>query len=185
PNTPGLRNLQAGEALQVLIDRVFEQVAIAEEKHGRQVPVFLKIAPDLETGEMDEIAGIVSASKLSALIVSNTTLARDGLKNRIYANEAGGLSGQPLFESSTRVVAQMRKRLDPKIPIIGVGGIGNAQQAITKICAGASLVQLYTGMVYEGPCLPSQIVMGMSKYLDETGVASVSELVGTKTEEWL
>ena len=185
PNTPGLRNLQAGEALQVLIDRIFEQVAIAEEKHGRKVPVFLKIAPDLETGEMDEIAGIVSASKLSALIVSNTTLARDGLKNRIYANEAGGLSGQPLFESSTRVVAQMRKRLDQKIPIIGVGGIGNAQQAITKICAGASLVQLYTGMVYEGPCLPSQIVKGMSKYLDETGVASVSELVGTKTEEWL
>lgn len=185
PNTPGLRNLQAGDALQVLLDRIFETHEKCEAAHKKTVPVFLKIAPDLEAGEMDEIAEIVAKSKLSALIVSNTTLDRGGLRDTRTAKEAGGLSGKPLFEKSTRVLAEIHKRLKGKTPLIGVGGVASAQDAITKIEAGASLVQLYTGMVYEGPCLPAKIIKGMSAHLNREKAASVSELVGTKTGEWL
>jgi len=185
PNTPGLRNLQAGDALQVLLDRIFETHAKCEAKYKKQVPVFLKIAPDLEKGEMDEIAGIVEKSKLSALIVSNTTLDRDGLKDQRTAKEAGGLSGKPLFEKSTRVLAEMYSRIRGKIPLIGVGGVSSTKDAITKIEAGATLVQLYTGMIYEGPCLPSKIIKGMSQHLDETKTYNIDVLVGRGFSEWI
>jgi len=184
PNTPGLRNLQAGEALEVLLKRVFDKVNANTERTGKRVPVFLKIAPDLESAEMDEIAGVVKASSLSALIVSNTTLDRDTLTEKRHAQEAGGLSGKPLFEKSTRVLAEMYSRLGNSLPLIGVGGIGSAQDAITKIEAGAHLVQLYTCMVYAGPCLPSNIVRGMSKYMDEQNITNISELVGRKNGDW-
>ena len=185
PNTPGLRNLQAGEALQVLLNRIFEKVAANAERTGKTVPVFLKIAPDLETEEIDEISSVVRASELSALIVSNTTLDRGMLKYKTHAEEAGGLSGQPLFEKSTRVLAQMYRHLGDKIPLIGVGGVSSAENAIAKIEAGASLVQLYTGMVYAGPSLPAKIVRGLSRHLDQTGHANIGELVGTGNEKWL
>jgi len=185
PNTPGLRNLQSGDALQVLLDRIFEAHEKCEAAHKRSVPVFLKIAPDLEVGEMDEIAEIVRKSKLSALIVSNTTLDRNGLRDSRTAKEAGGLSGKPLFHKSTHVLAEMHKRLKGKVPLIGVGGIASAEDAIAKIEAGASLVQLYTGMVFEGPCLPAKIVKAMSAHLDRHKISSVSELIGTKTDNWL
>ncbi len=185
PNTPGLRNLQAGEALEVLLKRVFDRVDANSEKSGKRLPIFLKIAPDLEPSEMDEIADVVKASQLSALIVSNTTLDRDTLTERKHAQEAGGLSGKPLFEKSTRILAEMYARLGDKLPLVGVGGIGSAKDAIQKMEAGASLVQLYTCMVYAGPCLPSDIVRGLSTHLTKHNIPNISELVGSKNGDWI
>jgi len=185
PNTPGLRNLQAGDALEVLLEQIFETHAQCEAAHKKSVPVFLKIAPDLETGEMDEIAEIVAKSKLSALIVSNTTLDRGGLRDARTAKEAGGLSGKPLFEKSTRVLAEMYKRLNGKIPLIGVGGISSAADVVKKMEAGASLVQVYTGLIYGGPCLPAKLVNGIAEHLDKNKIAIVSDMVGSKVDDWL
>lgn len=185
PNTPGLRNLQAGDALQVLLDRIFAKVEALEAKHKKSVPVFLKVAPDLEPHEIDEIAEIVARSKLAALIVSNTTLDRDMLRDKTQAQEAGGLSGKPLFEKSTRALAEFYARLKGKTPLIGVGGIGSAEDALRKIKAGASLIQLYTGMVYAGPCLPADIATGLSRHLDQSGTKAVTNLVGTEHQKWV
>lgn len=185
PNTPGLRNLQAAQALQTLLDRIFTQLDKCEEKSKKSVPVFLKIAPDLSEYEMDDIAEVVKKSHLDGLIVSNTTLDRNGLKDQKQAHEAGGLSGKPLFEKSTKVLANMRMRLGPDMPLIGVGGISSAKDVIAKIEAGASLVQIYTGLIYEGPCLPTKIMEGLSAHLDQNKISNISELIGTKTDDWL
>lgn len=185
PNTPGLRNLQAAEALEKLLERIFESVGNCETKKRKSVPVFLKIAPDLTEYEMDDIAEVIKSSHLDALIVSNTTLDRSGLKNKKQAGEAGGLSGKPLFQKSTRVLANMRQRLGPDMPLIGVGGISSAADVISKLEAGASLVQIYTGLIYGGPCLPTKIMQELSAYLDQNEIGHISELVGTKTDDWL
>lgn len=185
PNTPGLRNLQAAEALETLLNRIFHRVQTCETRTGKTVPVFLKIAPDLTEYEMDDIAKVVKTSHLDALIVSNTTLDRDGLKDQKQATEAGGLSGKPLFAKSTRVLANMRQRLGPDMPLIGVGGISSAQDVIAKLEAGASLVQIYTGLIYEGSCLPTKIMEGLSKHLDNNKIDHISELTGSKTDDWL
>ncbi|MEO0329417.1 MAG: quinone-dependent dihydroorotate dehydrogenase [Pseudomonadota bacterium] len=184
PNTPGLRNLQGKEALEKLLSRIFAQVERCEEQHGRKVPVFLKVAPDIDEAEIDDIAEVVLASSLSALIVSNTTLDRDNLKNRLHASETGGLSGKPLFEKSTRVLAQFYKRIGKTVPLIGVGGIGSISDAITKLEAGATLLQLYTGMIYEGPNLAHKITKGLSRHLDATGGESITALTGSKSSDW-
>lgn len=185
PNTPGLRNLQAAAALETLLNRIFEKVRTCKTKHKRNVPVFLKIAPDLTEYEMDDIAEIVKNSHLDALIISNTTLGRDGLKDQKQASEAGGLSGKPLFAKSTKILANMRQRLGPDMPLIGVGGVSSASDVIAKLEAGASLVQIYTGLIYEGPCLPTKIMEGLSAYLDQNRIGHISELVGTKTDDWI
>ncbi len=185
PNTPGLRNLQAAKALETLLNRIFETVGDCEAKSKKTVPVFLKIAPDLTEKEMDDIAEVVKKSHLGALIVSNTTLDRAGLKDQKQASEAGGLSGKPLFSKSTKVLANMRKRLGPDMPLIGVGGISNAQDVISKFEAGASLVQIYTGLIYGGPCLPTKIMEGLSAHLDQNKIVNISDIVGTKTDDWL
>ncbi len=185
PNTPGLRNLQASEALETLLNRIFDKVGACENKTQKTVPVFLKIAPDLTEIEMDDIAEVVKKSHLDALIVSNTTLDRAGLKDQKQAGEAGGLSGKPLFAKSTKVLANMRQRLGPDMPLIGVGGISSASDVIAKLEAGASLVQIYTGLIYEGPCLPTKIMEGLSAHLDQNKIAHISDIVGTKTDDWL
>lgn len=185
PNTPGLRNLQAADALQTLLDRIFAKVNKCEQKSKRAVPVFLKIAPDLTEYEMDDIAEVVKNSHLDALIVSNTTLDRSGLKDKKQANEVGGLSGKPLFVKSTKVLANMRMRLGPDMPLIGVGGISCAGDVVAKMEAGASLVQIYTGLIYGGPCLPTKIMQDLSAHLDKNKINHISELVGTKTDDWL
>ena len=185
PNTPGLRDLQAGDALKVLLDRIFAKVSENTARHGRRVPVFLKIAPDVDQGSMEEIADVVKSSSLSGLIVSNTTLDRDSLSYKRFANETGGLSGAPLFQKSTRVLAQMYSLVGNHIPLIGVGGIGSAQDAIDKLEAGAALVQLYTCMVYAGPGLPSEILKGLSRYLDQQKVDTIADLVGRRNDIWL
>ncbi len=185
PNTPGLRDLQAKESLDALLSAVLAARAEETIRAGKRLPVFLKIAPDLTEEGLDDIAEVTLAHDLDGLIVSNTTLARDGLTDRSYAGEAGGLSGAPLFDKSTAVLARMRKRVGPALPIIGVGGVSSAETALEKIRAGADLVQLYSCMVYEGPALPGLIVKGLSALLDREGVSNIRELRDTRLDHWL
>ena len=180
PNTPGLRALQGADPLYDLLQRVDEGV----EKTGRKTPVFLKIAPDLNESEIDDIAKAVLNSNIDALIVSNTTLARVGLKSGAVTEESGGLSGAPLFERSTIVLAKAYTRLEGKVPLVGVGGVHDAETAWQKIEAGASLVQLYTGLIYEGPTLPKTILMGMRKMLDREKVSSIKQVCGRRVDDW-
>lgn len=184
PNTPGLRDLQARESLAALLSAVLAARNEEPEKSGGRVPVFLKIAPDLTDDGMDDIAAEVLAHDLDGLIVSNTTLSREGLKDRRQASEAGGLSGKPLFEKSTAVLARMRKRVGPDLPIIGVGGVSSAETAAEKIRAGADLVQLYSCMVYEGPSLPGRIVRGLSALCDREKLASIRDIRDSRLDYW-
>lgn len=184
PNTPGLRDLQARESLRALLEAVLAARAEEAVRHGRSIPVFLKIAPDLTEEGLDDIAAEALAHPLDGLIVSNTTLSRDGLRDAAAAKQAGGLSGAPLFALSTKVLAGMRKRVGPALAIIGVGGVGSAEQAAEKIRAGADLVQLYSCMVYEGPSLASTIVKGLSGLLDREGVPSIRALRDTRVDHW-
>ncbi|MCM2472714.1 quinone-dependent dihydroorotate dehydrogenase [Rhizobium sp. CG5] len=185
PNTPGLRDLQARDSLSALLSAVLAARDAEVAKLGRPLPVFLKIAPDLTEEGMDDIAAEALAHKLDGLIVSNTTLSREGLTDQHQAGEAGGLSGRPLFEKSTAVLARMRRRVGPDMPIIGVGGVSSAETALEKIRAGADLVQLYSCMVYEGPGLPARIVRDLSKRLDREGVASIRDLRDSRLDHWL
>jgi dihydroorotate dehydrogenase len=133
---------------------------------------------------MDDIAAEALAHDLDGLIVSNTTLSRDGLKDQRQAKETGGLSGKPVFAKSTTVLAKMRRRVGPAMPIIGVGGVSSAETALEKIRAGADLVQLYSCMVYEGPGLPGKVVSGLSTLLDRERVNSIRDLRDTKLDYW-
>ena len=184
PNTPGLRDLQGRESLRILLDAVLTARDEQAGKTGRMVPVFLKIAPDLTDEGLDDIAAEVLASKLDGIIVSNTTLSRDGLVDQATARQTGGLSGKPLFERSTVVLSKMRKRLGPAFPIIGVGGIHSAETAIEKIRAGADLIQLYSAMVYEGPGLPTRIVKGLSALCAREGLKSIRDIRDTRLDYW-
>jgi dihydroorotate dehydrogenase len=184
PNTPGLRDLQARESLAALLSAVLSARNEEALKTNRKIPVFLKIAPDLTEEGMDDIAAEALAHDLDGLIVSNTTLGREGLKDHRQAKEAGGLSGKPVFEKSTAVLARMRKRVGAAMPIIGVGGVSSAETALEKIRAGADLVQLYSSMVYEGPGLPAAILRGLLALLDRQGVTSIRELRDTRLDHW-
>lgn len=184
PNTPGLRDLQARESLRALLDAVLAARAEETVRHGRSVPVFLKIAPDLTEEGLDDVAAEALDHDLDGLIVSNTTLSRDGLSDRTLAGEAGGLSGAPLFKRSTTVLAKVRRRVGPALPVIGVGGVASAADALEKIRAGADLVQLYSCMVYEGPGLPGKILRGLSGLLDRERVGSIRELRDTRLDQW-
>jgi len=184
PNTPGLRDLQARESLSALLSAVLATRDEEAARTGKTVPVFLKIAPDLTEEGMDDIAAEALAHPLDGLIVSNTTLSRDGLRDEAQSRETGGLSGKPLFSRSTTVLAKMRKRVGPNLPIIGVGGVSSAKTALEKIRAGADLVQLYSCMVYRGPGLAADIVRGLGAELDRLDVRSVTELRDTSLDAW-
>ncbi|MEZ5810189.1 MAG: quinone-dependent dihydroorotate dehydrogenase [Rhizobiaceae bacterium] len=184
PNTPGLRDLQAREHLAELLVRARASRDKAVKRTGRHVPLFLKIAPDLGEKDMDDIAEEVAAQSIEGLIVSNTTLSRNGLSDVKAAGEAGGLSGRPLFERSTAVLARMRRRCGPATAIIGVGGVDSVETALAKIRAGADLVQLYTGLVYAGPSLPARIVDGMEAFARAEGLASIAELRDSALDDW-
>ncbi|MFB2566403.1 quinone-dependent dihydroorotate dehydrogenase [Rhizobium sp. IMFF44] len=184
PNTPGLRDLQARESLSALLSAVLAARDEEAAKAGKRIPVFLKIAPDLTEEGMDDIAAEALSHTLDGLIVSNTTLSRDGLKDQRQAKEAGGLSGKPVFEKSTVVLAKMRRRVGAALPIIGVGGASSAETALEKIKAGADLVQLYSCMVYEGPGLPGRIVANLSKLLDRERAGSIRDLRDARLDYW-
>jgi dihydroorotate dehydrogenase len=180
PNTPGLRSMQAREQLAELLSRVMAARAEAAAKP----PIFLKIAPDLTEAELEDIAAEVTEKRIDGVIVSNTTLTRQGLRGTSFSSEAGGLSGGPLFERSTIVLAKMRKLLGPDLVIIGVGGVNSTETALEKIRAGADLVQLYTGMIYAGPALPARIVSGMIAFVDKEGLPSIRDLRDSDLYSW-
>ncbi|EJN05386.1 quinone-dependent dihydroorotate dehydrogenase [Phyllobacterium sp. YR531] len=184
PNTPGLRDLQARESLKELLGQVLETRDGLAETAGTRRPVFLKIAPDLPDSSLDDIAAEIALHPLDGLIISNTTLARSGLKSINHTAEAGGLSGRPVFERSTIVLAKMRQRVGVNLPIIGVGGVDSAATAIAKIRAGADLVQLYTSMIYRGPGLPGQIVKDLSAALRRDGIKHIAELRDRDVSDW-
>ena len=171
PNTPGLRGLQ-GEALPELL-------AAATEARGTDgPPLFLKVAPDLDEVQMEAIARVAVSAKIAALIVSNTTIARPETLRSSLAAEQGGLSGAPLMASSTKILAQFARILSDELPLIGAGGILSAEDAYAKIRAGATMVQLYSGMVYEGPGIARKITSGLARLLKQDGFSAVSEAVG-------
>lgn len=157
PNTKNLRALQEKEALSLLLATLkLEQLKLADA-HGRYVPVALKIAPDLEIEQVNEIAGLLMVHKIDAVIATNTTLSREAVKGMKNAEEAGGLSGAPVREKSTLVIGQLAQRLQGALPIIGVGGILSGVDAVEKIASGADLVQVYSGLIYKGPALVHDI----------------------------
>ncbi len=174
PNTERLRDLQGPAALAGLL----AGVVAANRALARPVPLFLKIAPDLGEDELAALVEVALAAGIAGIIATNTTLARDGLTSR-HAGEAGGLSGAPLFARSTAVLAQVHALTRGRLPLIGVGGIGTAEDAYAKIRAGASAVQLYSALVYGGLALVPRILAGLDALLTRDGFASVAEAVGT------
>lgn len=153
PNTKGLRDLQSDAALDALLGAVQERKTTLTAQHGRSVPVFVKIAPDLDEAQVAAIAATLRRNGIDGVIATNTTISRDAVVGLEHAGEAGGLSGAPVFEASNRVIAQLRAALGKDFPIIGAGGVMSAADAVTKVAAGANLVQIYTGFIYEGPAL--------------------------------
>lgn len=160
PNTPGLRSLQFGDELRALLEALKEKQAALAAEQKRKVPLVLKIAPDLSDDEIGLIAATVLECELEGVIATNTTLSRAGVESNPLAEEAGGLSGQPLAEKSTHVVSCLRKELGDKVAIIGVGGIGSRADARDKVNAGADAVQIYTGFIYRGPRLIADAIDG-------------------------
>jgi dihydroorotate dehydrogenase len=178
PNTLGLRELQTHTHLRALLSGV--QACNRALAHARQVqprPLFVKIAPDLTSGALDEIVGAVQTCALDGIIATNTTIGREGLMTSTA--EPGGLSGRPLRQRSTEVVRYLYRQGQGRLPIIGVGGIFSADDAYEKICAGASLVQVYTGLIYRGPSLPRHINAGLVRLLQRDGLTHLSEAIGS------
>ncbi|KNZ31496.1 MAG: dihydroorotate dehydrogenase [Methylibium sp. NZG] len=162
PNTQNLRSLQSDEALDALLGAVQARKADLAERHGRNVPIFVKIAPDLDESQVTVIAATLQKNAIDGVIATNTTVARDTVKHLPHAQEVGGLSGAPVFEASNRVIAQLRSSLGAAFPIIGVGGVMSAADALAKRAAGADLVQIYTGFIYQGPDLVSQAARALA-----------------------
>jgi dihydroorotate dehydrogenase len=189
PNTPGLRNLQQGHILDDLLSKVLEARDRVREKAG-DTPVLLKIAPDLSLAELDEVVHVARSRKVDGMIVANTTVARPStLREASRAKEQGGLSGRPLFRLSTRMVAETYVRVEGAFPLVGVGGIDSGGAALTKIRAGASLVQLYSPLVYKGLGLVEDIKRDLAATLLRTDHESLSEIVGADAaaitaEDW-
>ncbi|MFC3282450.1 quinone-dependent dihydroorotate dehydrogenase [Litchfieldella rifensis] len=150
PNTPGLRNLQFGEHLDRLLGTLREEASRLDRSSGRGVPLTVKIAPDMSNEEVALVARSLQANAIDGVIATNTTVSREAVAGLPHADEQGGLSGAPVFESSNRVIRELRRHL-PNMPIIGVGGIGSGEDAVAKVQAGADLVQLYSGFIYRGP----------------------------------
>lgn len=170
PNTPGLRALQDKAAL----DDLLVQVMAART---RDTPVFLKVAPDLQPADIDDIVGVALSRGIAALIVSNTTISRPALVSR-HAGEAGGLSGAPLRDMAQQRIVDFRKASGGQMPLIGVGGIASAQDAYARIRAGASLVQIYSALVYQGPGLARRINTQLARLLQADGFANIAEAIG-------
>ncbi len=161
PNTPGLRSLQYGDALDDLLSQLKVRQKELSEKHGKYVPLALKIAPDLEDQEIIQIAESLIRNDIDGVIGTNTTLDRSLVKDMPHCDEAGGLSGRPLQNRSTEVIRRLAEELDGALPIIGVGGIDSAISAREKMMAGAQLVQIYSGFIYHGPKLVKDIVTNL------------------------
>ncbi len=184
PNTPGLRALQDKEALHALLSRVMEQRDKIRSRQAARLPVLLKISPDLVPDDLDDIAALSLQHGVDGVIVGNTTLSRPSLFDVHHAGETGGLSGRPLFELSTKRLAQMRSRVGKEMALIGVGGIDSGEAAWAKICAGASLLQLYTGLIYKGLPLLDEIKTTLVQKLEANGFSSLQQAVGSKVADY-
>ncbi len=182
PNTEGLRTLQAREALDALLARAVQTRDTAADRGLPRRPMLLKIAPDLTAAELDDVTEVCLARGIDGLVVGNTTLARPSLRDRELGAQPGGLSGRPLFRRATWLLAEAFLRVGGKIPIIGVGGIDSDDAALAKMRAGASLVQLYTALIYQGPGLVPAIKQRLVRAIEEAGAAHIADLVGRDAE---
>jgi dihydroorotate dehydrogenase len=183
PNTPGLRDLQAPEALDELLGRVMDARAALVAAGKPRRPVVVKLSPDIAEEDLGAIIARLEAHKVDGIAVSNTTLARHGLRDPA-AGEAGGLSGRPLFHRSTAMLARVYEATGGKIPLIGIGGIDSGETALAKIEAGATLIQLYTGLVYEGPGLIQRIKDHLTEVVRREGLFAISDLIGKRAQPW-
>jgi dihydroorotate dehydrogenase len=184
PNTPGLRDLQAPAALDELVARVLAARAEMMAAGGPKRPIVVKLAPDIAEDDLAPIVQVLIARGVDGIAVSNTTLARDGLLEADLATQAGGVSGRPLFHRSTVMLARVYQLTGGKVPLIGIGGIDSGETALAKIEAGATLLQLYTGLVYEGPGLIGEIKSHLAREVRREGQASLAALRGRKAEQW-
>jgi dihydroorotate dehydrogenase len=183
PNTPGLRDLQAPAALDELLARIMAARARLVAAGGLRRPIIVKIAPDIAEEDIAPICERLAAHGVDGIAVSNTTLTRDGVKDP-QAQEAGGLSGRPVFRRSTIMLARVFRSTGGKIPLIGIGGIDSGESALEKIEAGATLLQLYTGLIYEGPGLIGEIKTHLAREVRRSGQSNLSALCGRKAEHW-
>jgi dihydroorotate dehydrogenase len=180
PNTPGLRDLQRRATLEGLLSRL---ISVRDAANPR-TPLLVKIAPDLSPAECEDVASVALSCGINGIVVSNTTTDRPHVTSRTSQQE-GGLSGVPLFHKSTQVLARIFALTGGRIPLIGVGGIGSAADAFEKICAGASLVQIYTALAFRGPMLVSEIKWGLVELLTANGFSSVQQAVGARSAAWI
>ena len=186
PNTPGLRGLQEKDELRTLLRAVrgaLDALPAAECVGGRVPPLVLKVAPDLSKQQLGDIATVVLKERVDGVIVSNTTISREGLSNEEHRDEVGGLSGKPLFAKSTGVLAELYKRTGGKVTLIGAGGVSSGADAYAKIRAGASAVQLYTALAFEGPPLVPRVKRELAALLARDGYASVAEAIGADSRK--
>jgi dihydroorotate dehydrogenase len=181
PNTPGLRALQDADSLVKILAAI--EVHNRDLQLGPRRPVLVKVAPDLSDEALDELAELAMSERLAGIVATNTTIARPAWTFSSTYQETGGLSGQPLKARSTQVVRRLYRKTGGRLPIIGVGGIASARDAWEKITAGASLVQIYTGLVYEGPGLVKSIVAGLRRYLEQSGFGELSDAVGIYSDQ--
>ena len=181
PNTPGLRDLQAPETLDALLVRVQDARTALK---GKVPPLLVKLAPDLADEDLPQVVRVILSRGADGIVVSNTTLARAGLRDQGFAKETGGVSGRPLFARATRMLARVYQITQGKLPLIGVGGIDSGEAALAKIEAGASLLQLYTGLVFEGPGLMGRIKQALIEAMAKDGSATLAPLIGRRAGEW-
>lgn len=184
PNTAQLRDLQAPEALDALLTRLSARRTAMADNGEALPPLIVKLAPDIADDDLPLIVERLIAHAVDGIAISNTTIARDQVAGEPLADEAGGLSGAPLFERSTRMLARVYRQTEGRVPLIGIGGIDSGTRAVEKIAAGASLIQLYTGLIYAGPGLIGDIKTAILSALDERQAASVAELTGRDAEIW-
>lgn len=184
PNTPGLRDLQEVSQLENLLSKVNNERKRAEDNHARHVPIYLKLAPDMDDDTLKSLLDVILQQGIDALIISNTTIERPStLKEKDQKQEAGGLSGRPLFQKATQKLATAYLHAGQNLPLIGVGGITSPQDAIQKLEAGATLLQLYTGLVFKGPGLVMEIVKGLEDHL-KTNKTTLDAMRGREAEKW-
>ena len=185
PNTPQLRELQQSEQLTSLLSALQTRRREVQERYRKQVPLLVKLSPDLDRGDLEMIVDVIERLQIDGIIATNTTVSRENLRTdarRVQACGEGGLSGKPLSNRATSIIARLYELTRGRIPLIGVGGIFNAEDAWEKISAGASLVQLYTGFIYQGPYIAQQINEGLAKILAREGIASLDAAVGCRAK---
>ena len=186
PNTPQLRDLQQAEQLTALLSALQARRKVLQQRSNKHVPLLVKLSPDLEQRDLEMIVEVVENLQIDGLIATNTTISRENLRTdakRVTAAGEGGLSGKPLKNRSTQIIAELYRLTRGRIPLMGVGGVFTAEDAWEKICAGASLVQLYTGFIYQGPRIAHNINEGLAKILAREGFANLDAAVGCRSKE--